>query len=280
MRAIELDQHMRAVGTWVDWSKTVDTFKCGDSQTEVSGIAVAWQSTWAALLEAHRLGCNLFVTHETTFYTPQEDDPAIFAAAAHARGKRDWLAQTGMVVYRCHDVWDVMPELGVLDSWAAGLGLPEPPLAATKYYAVYAAPPGVTTVCDLAQRAVARTAGIGQELVQVIGAPDALQRPVTRVAVGTGAITRVATMAALGAEAGVAPDCLIVTDDGMSTSRDGCWALDADLPLLVVNHGTAEEWGMVNLARYLCQLYPHVPVHHLPQGSRVRTAVTAAEETR
>jgi hypothetical protein len=181
-----------------------------------------------------------------------------------------------MVVYRCHDVWDVMPRHGVLDSWAVGLGLAEPPLAARKYYAVYPVPAGVATVRDLAQHVLDRTAPIGQGLVQVVGEADELDRPVSRVAIGTGAITRVATMAALGAEQGVAPDCLLVTDDGFWTSRDGCWALDAGLPLLVVNHGTAEEWGLANLARYLQARWPAIPVHFIPQGSRVRTAVLPA----
>lgn len=271
MRASELDRHMRHVGTWVDWSSTVDTFKAGSPETEVRGIAVAWQSTWPAMKEAHERGCNLFVTHETTFYTPKEDDPALFTSSP-AREKRAWLEETGMMVYRCHDVWDVMPEYGVLDSWAAGLGLVGPPLAAQKYYAVYTAPAGAHTVGDLARHVLDCTAAIGQDLVQFVGAADTLHRPVTRVAIGTGAITRVGIMAVLGAADGRQPDCLIVTDDGFWTSRDGCWALDAGLPLLVVNHGTAEEWGLANLARYLRSQWPEVPVHHIEQGSRVRTA--------
>ena len=272
MRAIQIDEHMRQVGTWVNWATTVDTFKAGDPQSEVRGIAVAWQSTWPALREARRLGCNLFITHETTFYTPQESDPVVFEASP-AKEKRAWIDDAGMVVYRCHDVWDVMPHYGVLDSWATGLGLTEPPVAAQKYYAVYRVPDEVVSVRDLARHVLARTASIGQGLVQFVGEADTLDRRATRVAIGTGAITRVPLMGELGKENGAAPDCLVVTDDGFWTSRDGCWALDAGLPLLVVNHGTAEEWGLANLARYLRERWPAIPVHFLPQGSRVRTAV-------
>jgi len=42
MRALDLAAHMRQVGTWVDWERTVDTFKAGDPQAEVRGIAVSW----------------------------------------------------------------------------------------------------------------------------------------------------------------------------------------------------------------------------------------------
>lgn len=50
MQAIELVAHMRQMGTWVDWDQTVDTFKAGDPQTEVRGIAVSWMSSlWARM---------------------------------------------------------------------------------------------------------------------------------------------------------------------------------------------------------------------------------------
>ena len=56
MRALDLDQHMREVGTWVDWKETVDTFKSGKPSLEVRGIAVAWQSQYATLEAAHAAG--------------------------------------------------------------------------------------------------------------------------------------------------------------------------------------------------------------------------------
>ena len=77
------------------------------------------------LKAAHAQGCNLFVTHEPTYYVHRDDDPGPYADA-HTAAKRAWLAETGMVVYRCHDVWDVMPEHGIRDSWARGLGLVGP----------------------------------------------------------------------------------------------------------------------------------------------------------
>jgi hypothetical protein len=52
LRALDVDAHLRQVGTWVDWATTVDTFKAGDPAAPVQGIAVAWQSTWPALRAA------------------------------------------------------------------------------------------------------------------------------------------------------------------------------------------------------------------------------------
>jgi putative NIF3 family GTP cyclohydrolase 1 type 2 len=267
MRARDIDRHMRQVGTWVDWSQTVDTFKAGDPEAEVRGIAVAWQSQWPALREAQRTGCNLFITHEPTFYVHRDDDPGGFADE-HLEAKRAWLSETGMVVYRCHDVWDVVPEHGIRDSWARGLGLDGPLLAedARRYYGLYAVEK--QTVHDLAQRLAGRVRGLGQQHVQVVGDPERLVR---HLAIGTGAACRVPAMAALRTPAGEAPDALLVTDDGMRFWADGSWAIDRDLPLLVVNHATAEEWGMQSLARYLEQHFPGTPVRHLAQGCLYET---------
>lgn len=272
MRALEIDQHMREVGTWVDWSQTVDTFKAGDSDSEVRGIAVAWQSQLSTLKAAHAAGCNVFITHEPTFYVHRDDGPETLSDDQTA-AKRDWLAEAGMVVYRCHDVWDVMPAHGIRDSWARGLGLEGPLLAEDerRWYGLFAVPR--QTVHDLAQKFAARLSAIGQDQVQVVGD---FTRTVERLAIGTGAACRVPNMAQLRDRDGRYPDALLVTEDGMSFWRDGSWALDRDLPLLVVNHATAEEWGMQSLATYLKSHFPGIPVRHFPQGCQYRS-IRAAE---
>ena len=275
MRALELDLHMREVGTWVDWSHTVDTFKSGDPGMDVRGIAVAWQSQFSTLKAAHAQGYNLFVTHEPTFYVHRDDDPGAYAGT-YTEAKGLWLAETGIVVYRCHDVWDVMPTHGIRDSWARGLGLEGPPLAEDerRWYGLYAV--SRQTVHALAQDFAARLSAIGQDQVQVVGD---LTRTVERLAIGTGAACRVPHMAELQDQDGRYPDALLVTDDGMSFWRDGSWALDRDLPLLVVNHATAEEWGMGSLAEYLKVHFPGVPVQHFPQGCQYRSVRAEDSET-
>ncbi|MYB76086.1 MAG: hypothetical protein F4X83_03120 [Chloroflexi bacterium] len=272
MRALDIDQHMRDVGTWVDWSNTVDTFKSGDPRMDVCGIAVAWQSQWPTLKAAHAAGCNVFITHEPTYYVHRDDDPGSFADD-HTAAKRAWLAETGMVVYRCHDVWDVMPTHGIRDSWACGLGLEGPLLAEDerRWYGLFGVPS--QTVHDLAQGFAARLSAIGQDQVQVVGD---LTRTVERLAIGTGAACCVPDMARLRDQEGRYPDALLVTDDGMSFWRDGSWALDRGLPLLVVNHATAEEWGMRSLAEYLKAHFPGVPVQHFPQGCQYQSVRAVA----
>jgi hypothetical protein len=93
--------------------------------------------------------------------------------------------------------------------------------------------------------------------VELAGPPD---KPVTRACIGTGAITPFLTyIRRYGVDLG------ICTDDGIAYWRDGGYAIDMDIPLIVVNHAVSEEAGLMNLAAHLRQRFPDVHVHHIPQ---------------
>ncbi len=256
MRAIDLRNHMQQIGTCVNWENTADHFIAGDPETEVKKVAVAWQSRTAALREAVEMGCQLFVTHEQTFYheaqvkRKDEDQPCLVE-------KRKLIEDSGLVILRCHDTWDRMPEVGIVDSWAAHLGL-ENRIAAGDFESGYPAP--VPTLAQLAEYVAAKTAELGQDSVEMLGDPD---EKISKVAIGCGAGTNYEKMVELGA------DVIIGSDDGMHYWMNGSWALDSDLPLVLVNHCTSEEPGMKNLAEYIRKQFG-VETVHLFQGSMYR----------
>ncbi|MBM3189514.1 MAG: GNAT family N-acetyltransferase [Chloroflexi bacterium] len=247
LRARDIHEHLCAVGPWVDWERTCDGFKHGDPDTEVRGIAVGWQSLQSALQEAADRGCNLFITHEPTFYSHMDDDEAWKRTEPGLR-KAHFLDETGMVVYRCHDVWDVYPELGIVDAWSAFLDLGAP-VKRMRYYNLHEVP--ATTAWELTHRVAQRVAELGEQSAHILGCKWQMVR---RLAVGTGAITNVRAMVEMGA------DVVLATDDGLSYWRDGAWAADAGIPVIVVNHMTAEIPGLRRLAEYLSGQFPEVPV--------------------
>ncbi len=265
VKARDIDAHMRSVGTWVDWAHTCDGFKYGDPDIEVEGIAVGWQSLQSALEEAEEKGCNLFVTHEPTFYSHMDDDEAL-KATAPAQHKMEFLERTGTVVYRCHDVWDVYPELGVVDAWSNFLELGDP-VKAIKYYNLHEMP--TTTAWELAQRIAQRVKPLGEQMVQFVGTRWQM---VHRLAVGTGAITDVRRMVELGA------DAVLTTDDGIALWRDAAWVSDLGVPMIVVNHMTSEIPGLRNLADYLGEQFPEVPVEFV--GPTCSYEIFATERNR
>lgn len=248
--ARQVDRHMREVAPFIDWTGTCDTFKAGDPDVELEGIAVSWMSSLANLRGARRRGCNLFITHEPTFYSHMDDDP-VFDEDACTKEKRALLAETGMVVYRCHDVWDRFEDVGILDSWAKCLDLTGPVISAETFWRVVAIEP--TTVGDLARHVGERTRPFGQPVVPIVGDHG---KVVSKVAIGTGAITSAREYHRLGADVG------IVTE--ITWWRDVRWALDMGFPLLVVDHTVSEEPGMINLAKYLARQFDGVRVEYIP----------------
>jgi len=240
------------IGTWVDWSDTTDGFHFGDPETKVHGIVVAWKPYWSALRRVAELGCNFFLAHESIFREGRNDDETS-AASSHEQPKLVWLQESGLVVYRCHDVWDVIPQIGVRDSWASGLGFEGPPLKLDGYYRLEDV--SGRTFGQLCRHVASRVWLVGQEGVLAVGDPD---RKISRL--GTGAITELDRMISLGA------DVCIICDDYFRYVRDGALLQDLEIPFIVVNHGAKEEWGIENFYKYAQEKFSSVPVHFCPQG--------------
>ena len=258
-KARELQSYLRSLnGGWMDEKKTVDTFKAGDPDAEVQGIAVGWMSYTWALWQAIDLGCNVFVTHEPTYYDHYDNNAEMFCLQS-VQDKRHFIKENGLIILRCHDLWDQVPGIGIPDSWAQLLGFGEP-IDGTGYFRVYDV--SGRTAGDVARQIAAHTGSLGQEAVQLIGS---LGKPVTRACIGTGAITPFLTFVHE-----YDADLAICSDDGISYWRDGAYAIDMDIPLIVVNHAVTEEAGMANLANHLQSQFPHVPVHHISQGCMYR----------
>lgn len=254
MRASELQDYFQSLnGGWVNPSDTVDTFKAGDPATEILGIAVGWMSYTWALRRAVGLGCNVFVTHEPTYYSHRDNDDSVLRYAG-VRAKRDFIEAHELVILRCHDLWDQFPVLGIPDAWAELLGLSHPVIS-EGYFRVFQT--SGETARSIAQRVATRTAPLGQEAVQLIGPAD---KPAKRVVLGTGALTPFRHFLD-------AYDCdlAICTDDGLTYWRDGALSLDLEIPIVVVNHAVSEIHGMQKLAEHLAEKFPMIPVHFIPQ---------------
>jgi putative NIF3 family GTP cyclohydrolase 1 type 2 len=106
----------------IPWQQeTVDTFKVGNPETQVKGIAVTMMATLDVLQRAAAAGQNLIITHEPTFYNHldkpemEESDPVLSA-------KRAFIQEHGLVVWRFHDHWHRMKPDGIEAGMAHALG--------------------------------------------------------------------------------------------------------------------------------------------------------------
>ena len=259
MKAQDVQNYLQSLaGDWQYSDNTVDTFKAGDPSTEVRGIAVGWMSYIWALQRALDLGCNVFITHEPTYYNHWDNDLAIFRFPG-VRAKRQFIEDNDLVIIRCHDLWDQMPDIGIPDSWGISLDWGRPVDGST-YIRIYDT--AGLTAGELAQDVARCTAVYGQPGVQLIGSSDKIVR---RVSIGTGAITPY-----LESVERFAIDLAICTDDGIDYWRDGGFAIDMGIPIIVVNHMVSEEIGVQRLAEELSRRFPAVPVQHINQRCMYR----------
>ncbi|NOZ22559.1 MAG: hypothetical protein GXP25_15865 [Planctomycetes bacterium] len=249
MKANDFREHCKEAAPWVNWGKTVDQFMYGNPEIEVTGIATTWLATNNHLRKAAELGLNFVIAHEGAFYPQYQGTPS--GDRSHEE-KRRLIDELGITLMRCHDTWDRMPEYGIPDAWATFLGFPTEPRAVGCFYKICLVEG--RTAEQVAHAVLAKTTSLGQRTCGIIGDP---KKPVTRMAVGTGAITRLPEMYELGA------DILLATDDGIPTTGAGLWSLDLGIPVLVVNHATAELPGMMAMVDYIAKHFPGVRAEYL-----------------
>lgn len=254
MKAQEVHEHFRSRAAWVDPKKTVDQFLHGDGSAEVAGVAVGWMMTLPMAEQAAAAGLNLFISHEPIvcehYRSLGRRHPRTNRAIA---AKRRRLTKLGLTVLRCHDAWDRFPRIGIPDAWAKFLGLLGYRRQAGSFYGRGRVAP--TTARALARRIARKTSRLGQAHVEVFN-PSAR---VARVAVGTGAITALHDML----EA-VRADCYVITNDGTNAWTAELHSADCRIPLIRVDHATAELPGIMALADYLAKQFPSVPVRYIP----------------
>lgn len=252
MKANDFREHCRRLAHWVNWNDTNDQFMHGDPDIEVKGIATTWLATNPVIRRAAECGVNFLISHEGAFY-PTYTEQGV--GKRHHEAKRRLLDGLGITLMRCHDTWDRLPGVGIPDAWADWLGYPTDPRPVESFYRICHV--DGHTAESLAREILDKVRPLGQEHVGIIGDRDAA---VTRMAVGTGAITRLGEMIELGA------DVLLATDDGISTTAGGLLSWDMGVPALVVNHACGELPGMQAMVGYIREHFPGVPVQYLPCG--------------
>jgi putative NIF3 family GTP cyclohydrolase 1 type 2 len=277
MKALELFNFLKEKGTWVNWNRTSDHFLFGNSNTEIEGVALGWMATFPNIKKAKELGCNLFITHEPIYLAGKNQFGIVVGGAVSDVSKigvegtfldeddiwlkkAEWLEENKMVVMRCHDVWDDFPDIGIHGAWAKWLGFNGKPVEGQKFYEVHDV--SGKTLGDIVNQISEKVKSIGQECIHYIGD---LTKPVTRIAVGTGAITNYRTMNYMDA------DVLVLTDDGTRLWESAQWSEDSEIPIIIVNHATAEEPGMLALAKYIKEQFPELKVESIKRGCLYKT---------
>jgi putative NIF3 family GTP cyclohydrolase 1 type 2 len=241
----------------VPWQKeTVDTFKAGDPDTKVTGIAVTMMATFDVLQRAAASGANLVITHEPTFYNhlddlneiPQKENDPVLAE------KLAFIKEHHLVVWRFHDHWHRRTPDGIEAGMTHALDWEAFQDKQNQY--LFTLPE--TTLDKLAANLKTR---LKLHTMRVVGDP---QMKVTRVALSPGAAGMQREIGALEK-----PDVqLLITGESREWETVE-YAADAvsekkNKALIILGHIPSEQAGMEECTRWLKTFVSEVPVTFVP----------------
>lgn len=238
----------------VPWrEKTVDTFKTGDPDTPVTGIATSFMSTFDVLKRAAASGKNLVITHEPTFWN-HEDKTSDFSNDPVFQAKHEFIEKNKIVIFRFHDHWHMRRPDGIQMGIIENLGW-------EKYRAGESTRQFVlpeTTLSTLAKYLQQKTKA---RAVRIIGNP---QLQIRNVSLEAGSTTLQGIIRPLQQS-----DVVIAGEvrewEGVEYIQDAITS-GAKKALIILGHAPSEDPGMTYCAKWLKTFISEVPVEAVPAG--------------
>jgi putative NIF3 family GTP cyclohydrolase 1 type 2 len=239
----------------IPWQKeTVDTFKAGNPDTPVTGIAVTMMATIDVLERAAANGQNLVITHEPTFYNHLDRPDGMDENDAVWKEKRAFLENHGMVVWRFHDHWHRRKPDGILAGMVHAMGWEKYQQEENPY--LFTMPE--RTLAALAAEVAKK---LGSPVVRVVGERG---MKVTRIAFSPGSAGFVRETHAL--EMDNVEVLLVGETREWETVEYAADALSEGKrkALIVIGHVPSEQAGMEECARWLKMFVKDVPIEFVP----------------
>jgi putative NIF3 family GTP cyclohydrolase 1 type 2 len=239
----------------VEWkTDTVDTFKAGNPDTPVTGVAVTMMATMDVLQRASAKGWNFVITHEPTFYAHLDTPEGIPESDAVWAEKRAFIEKHGMVVWRFHDHWHMRKPDGIEAGNVHALGWEKFQRADNQYLFVIPE----TTVKQLARQVSEK---LGSSVVRVVGDPDL---KITKVGFSPGAAGSEREIRALEQD-----DVQVLMVGETREWETVEYASDAvtegrKKALIVIGHIPSEQPGMEECTRWLKGFVKDVTVEFVP----------------
>lgn len=239
-----------------DWrQKTVDTFKAGNPDREITGIACTFIPTMDVLKKAKALNCNLIITHEPTFYN-HLDETEQFSNDPVYLAKLKFIEDNGMVIWRFHDHWHRTQPDGIMEgmlkklNWEKNVVSRNPMLLEFPQMYVGEFARELKRIFD-------------DSPVRVIGDPD---MSFTKVAFDPGAPGYMSHIKLLERDdvevlvGGEVPEW-----ESITYVRDASGA-GMKKAMILLGHGNSEEAGMEYCATWLKGFIKDIPIHFVASG--------------
>jgi putative NIF3 family GTP cyclohydrolase 1 type 2 len=235
----------------VPWQKeTVDTFKAGNPDAPVTGIAVTMMATMDVLQRAAANGQNFVITHEPTFYNHLDVPEGMAESDPVWQAKREFIEKHGMVVWRFHDHWHMKKPDGILAGMVHAMGWEKYQQGENPYLFTMPERTLEALAAELAKK-------LGSPVVRVVGEPG---MKVTRIAFSPGSAGFVRETHALEMDN---VEVLLVGETREWETVE--YAADAvsqgkKKALIVIGHIPSEQAGMEECTRWLKTFVKDVPI--------------------
>jgi len=238
----------------VPWrTESVDTFKAGDPETPVRGIATTVMSTLDVLQRAAKAGLNLIITHEPTFYNHADDTGQLTDDPVY-RHKQEFIAKNKQVIWRFHDHWHARKPDAVSVGLAAAMGWANHQDGDSER--LYALPP--TTLGALAKDIQSR---MKIRTMRVVGDP---QTKVSKAAISPGYSGFPTTLRRLPQV-----DVIVLGEirewEGVEYAHDTV-AAGYSKGMILLGHAISEDPGMAECAQWLKTFLPEMPIEFIAAG--------------
>lgn len=245
---------IRGVNTEV-LEKTVDTLKIGDARNNVTGIVTTFTASIDVIKEAIKLGANMIITHEPTFY--DHKDVISWQNGCNVyETKHRLIKNSNLAIWRLHDYWHMIKPDGIMTGIASQLGWES--YADNNDNWIYSIPPLKLSVLEtiLKER-------LNASAVRTIGNVEMM---CSRVGFLPGAAYIEKQIEFLKSDTF---DVLICgeTIEWMICEyvRDAV-QVGENKSLIILGHANSEEAGMKYLAEWLKLLITEIPIHFVPAG--------------
>lgn len=239
-----------------------DTFKFGDPDIQITGVATTGMSTFDVLRRAKAENRNFIITHEATFFRDDDVTDFLVSDPLYA-AKTAFLRESGLVIWRDHDLAHRMhpdqmfaAQLRVL-GWTADQDRPARHM------------PVVTlerpmSLAELAAYVAERTK---VRSYRIAGRPDMRVR---RVAIGVGYafpsfVADPDVDVIVGGESAEGSESLAPTYD-MTAYAEDATALGQPRGLILLGHMGTEDIGMKLVAEWIRSFVPELSIAFLPAG--------------
>ena len=251
-----VDLIKKNAGTPWNERSTRDTFKAGNPDVTVNGIATTMMVTFDMLQRANAAGLNMVITHEDTFWNDR-DETKDLAGNPLYHLKTEYILKNKMVVWRDHDNmhastpdYTVVGELRSVDIPAGPGGAEHVSMR-----------PGIFTIPEttLGQLAAQVKRSSGARALRCVGDPNA---KVSRILVGPGYATPRMT-----------PEVDVVIG-GEQQEADGAFdnveyvmdAVSLGMPkgVIMLGHVISEQAGMEDFGNWLRTFLPNTPIRFVP----------------